>query len=80
MKREQWTVEDFKKFVVEMIVDYYWVSPSAVTLASFYQADVIKPKDVTIRTVNWLRSIADKEIQIYKTKHNKKQYESSTEN
>lgn len=51
-----------------MINDYYWVSPSAVTLASFYQADVIKPKDITIRSFEWLRSIADKEIQIYKNK------------
>jgi len=65
---EKWTVDDFKKYVRRNVDEYYWVTPSQVVLKSFYVGKVEKPKEVTVKLFTWLRSIAEQEMQIYKSK------------
>lgn len=67
MEKKRWTLEDFKQYARQCIDAYYWDSPSRIVLRSFYIAEVEKPKDVTIRLFTWLRAVAEKEIQTYKS-------------
>ncbi len=64
---EKWTIDDFKEYVRRRIDKDYYDTPSMVVLRSFYLADVEKPKDVTVKLFFWLRAIAEKEIQVYKS-------------
>lgn len=61
------TIEDFKKYVREKVDEQYYITPSMVVLKSFYVMEVQKPKEVTIRLFDWLLSIAEKEMQVYKS-------------
>lgn len=63
---KQWTIEEFKQYVRQRIDKQYYDTPSMIVLRSFYVGEVEKPKDVTVKLFYWLRSIAEKEIQIYK--------------
>lgn len=69
---EKWNIEDLKKFTREKVDKCYHVSPSAIVLMSFYIGEIDKPKEITIRMFDWLRSIVEQDINIYKSHLNKK--------
>ena len=64
---EQWTVDDFKKYVKRKVNEHYYITPSMVVLKSFYVGEVEKPKNVTVRMFFCLRAIAEQEMNVYKS-------------
>lgn len=68
MSPEPWGESDFKAFVRKCIDKQRNIAPSRIVLKSFYFGEVKKPKNVTIKQFDWLRSIAENESQTYKSK------------
>ena len=68
MELQKWSVEDFKEYCHRKVDEFYWVTPSAVVLKSFYISEVEKPDGLTIRMFDFLGSISEKELQVYKQK------------
>ena len=64
---EKWTIDDFKKYVKRKVDEYYYTTPSMIVLKSFYVGEVEKPKDITVKMFFWLRSIAEQEMNVYKS-------------
>lgn len=65
-KNPKVTIDEFKKYVRDSIDKYYWDTPSAIVLRSFYLMDVEKEVGVTLRSFDYLRAISEKESNIYK--------------
>lgn len=67
---QQWSVQDFINYVHHRVDINYNETPSMVVLRSFYFGEVEKPKTVTVRQFDWLRSIAEHEMKVYKAQLN----------
>jgi len=66
MTIQKWNIEDFKAYCRKQIDKHYYETPSMVVLRSFHIAKVEKPPEITVTSFDYLRAVAEKEMNDYK--------------